>query len=60
METAKSRFLKLASDLDSLGDLAIRLDKKFSQMKKEASEKNTVKLDPAQVLNFAKFYLSER
>ena len=60
MEQTKQRFLKLAEQLDSLADLAIRLDGKLSEMKKEAAEKNTVKLDPAQVLNFAKFYLKDR
>jgi len=58
--TTKEKFLKLASQLDDLATLSLKIDKHYSKkMEKQASE-NTVKLDPAQVLNFAKFYLAGR
>lgn len=59
MLTSKEKFLKLAEQLDSLAELSIKIEDSISKMKKTATE-NTAKLDPAHLLNFAKFYLGNR
>ena len=59
MLSKKEKFLKLAEQLNSLGDLSIKMDKKLSEMQKTAQEQ-VVRLDPAHVTNFVKFYLGNR
>ena len=61
--TAKERFTKLANELDKLADISIQIGKHLTAEEKQRLDKTAserVQLDPAHVLNFAKFFLANR